>query len=205
MKFDFTLTAQQRSLVERHLHLVRWTIQRYIDVDERVLGLGYDDLYQEGCLGLCSAAATYSKTHIQFSTYAITVIRNHLIDHCRTVALRRRKLPSISLAAADSDRGAFPDAPNGGCGDDIEHLISELDALELLSHYKALYRGVARLGIEAMEWKVKGLSGAEIAKLYNTKPNHVGAWISRAAQKLRAERDVRAYRDAYFEKEADYP
>lgn len=46
-------------------------------------------------------------------------------------------------------------------------------------------KGVARLGIEALELKVKGYSGADIAQLYQTKPNHIGAWISRAAEKLR--------------------
>ena len=30
-----------------------------------------------------------------------------------------------------------------------------------------------------------GYSGADIAKLYGTKATHVGAWISRAAAKLR--------------------
>ena len=36
-----------------------------------------------------------------------------------------------------------------------------------------------------MEWKVKGLSGADFARLYGAKPYQVGAWISRAAQKIR--------------------
>ena len=46
---------------------------------------------------------------------------------------------------------------------------------------------MARLGVEALELKVKGLNGTDIAKLYNVKPNQVGAWISRAAQKIRKE------------------
>lgn len=50
---------------------------------------------------------------------------------------------------------------------------------------KAEYSGVARLGIEALELKIKGLSGSDIAHLYGVAPNHVGAWISRAAEKLR--------------------
>ena len=39
--------------------------------------------------------------------------------------------------------------------------------------------------IEAMELKIKGYSGVDIARLYHTKPTHVGAWISRASEKLR--------------------
>ena len=36
-----------------------------------------------------------------------------------------------------------------------------------------------------MELKIKGYSGVDIARLYHTKPTHVGAWISRASEKLR--------------------
>ena len=35
---------------------------------------------------------------------------------------------------------------------------------------KQQYAGTIRLGIEAIEWKVKGFSGAEIAKMYGVKP-----------------------------------
>ena len=48
-----------------------------------------------------------------------------------------------------------------------------------------MYSGVARLGVEALELKIAGYSGTDIAKLYGVQPNHVGAWISRAAQKLK--------------------
>ena len=59
--------------------------------------------------------------------------------------------------------------------------------------------GTARLGIEATEWKVKGLSGAEIAKMYGVKPNLVGAWISRAAGRLKQNRDFMQYFDRSVE------
>ena len=41
--------------------------------------------------------------------------------------------------------------------------------------------------MEALALKVKGYTGADIARMYHTKPNHVGAWISRAAEKLRGD------------------
>ena len=55
----------------------------------------------------------------------------------------------------------------------------------LLVHYKREYSGVAQLGIEALELKIRGYSGADIARLYHNEPNHVGAWISRAKAKLK--------------------
>ena len=49
MKCDRKLNEEQRTLVEQALPLVSWTIRRYISSNESVAGLGFDDLYQEGC------------------------------------------------------------------------------------------------------------------------------------------------------------
>ena len=56
--------------------------------------------------------------------------------------------------------------------------------MNLLISLKAQYTGTVFRGIEALEWKTKGYSGAEIAKMYGVKPNLVGAWISKAVKKL---------------------
>ena len=77
MKCDRKLDEEQRALVEQALPLVSWTIRRYISSNESVAGLGFDDLYQEGCAALCRAAAAYLPDRGVFSTFAVTVIRNH--------------------------------------------------------------------------------------------------------------------------------
>ena len=79
--------------------------------------------------------------------------------------------------------------------DTLDRLLEEQDICMLLQNCKRQYAGTARLGIEAIEWKVKGLSGAEIAKMYGVKPNLVGAWISRAAGRLKQNRDFMQYFD----------
>jgi len=56
---------------------------------------------------------------------------------------------------------------------------------QVLEYGKRTYSGVAKLGVEALELKIAGYSGTDTAKLYGVQPNHVGAWISRAAQKLK--------------------
>ena len=69
--------------------------------------------------------------------------------------------------------------------DGIDELLGQMDTADLLADCKRRYSGVARLGVEALELKVKGLSGADIARLYDAKPNQVGAWVSRAKAKMR--------------------
>ena len=179
MKFTQPLTMKQQRLVEENLRLVHWTIRQYIDTNESVCGLGYDDLYQEGSLALCHAAATFEERGTQFKSYAIPVIRNHLLDHCRRIAAQRRNMPLLSLDAPPCE-----DRPPTAY-DDTEERLSDIYASQLLEYGKRTYSGVAKLGVEALELKTKGYSGADIAKLYGTKPTHVGAWISRAAAKLR--------------------
>lgn len=196
MKYDFTLTSEQQTLVEQNLSLVDKTIARYIHVNENICGLGFEDLCQEGRVALCQAAATYDGVSAQFNTYATTLIRNHLLDCCKAVSARLRNLPVIPLDAGPPEEDRPPGYPEPSVGDGVDTLIDQLDTDALLSDCKRRYSGVARLGVEALELKIKGYSGADIARLYHTKPNCVGAWISRAAQKIRKDMRIAVEKSA---------
>ncbi len=191
MKCDFILTSEQKALAEDHLSVIDKTINLFISADEDICGLGWNDLYQEGAVALCKAAATYDGASAQFDTYATTVIRNHLYNCCKAANTRQRKLPSVSLDLDFSDEDSPPPYREPSTPDGVDELIGQMDAANLLSDCKRRYSGVARLGVEALELKVKGLSGADIARMYHTTPNNVGAWISRAVQKIR--KDFIAY------------
>jgi len=178
MKKERSLTLEQQALVESHLSCVHWTLRHFIRSDERVCGLGYDDLYQEGCVALCHAAVSYnSEKAAQFHSYATHVIRNHLLDHCRRIQTQQKNAPTISL----EDQEVKPPISVDLDYDNTDRLF----ARHLLNYGKCTYSGVARLGVEALELKAAGYSGPDIAKLYGVQPNHVGAWISRAIQKLK--------------------
>ena len=183
MKENIILTAEQQTLVEEHMQIVHWVIHRHIDVNESVCGMGYDDLYQEGCVALCHAAMSYdAQAGARFDTYAGTVVRNHLLDHCRSLQAKCRKAPVVSIDECGED-GAPKDCLIS-C-DDADRQMDRIFLEQLLEHGRRSYTGTALLGIEAMELKVKGYTGTDIARLYGVKPTLVGAWISRAAEKLR--------------------
>lgn len=99
--------------------------------------------------------------------------------------------------------GCFCRDGSAGAGQPFhtEDLISDVSSDALLSHFRNRYHGTARLGIEAMELRVRGYSCADIAKLYQKKPNYIGACISRAAEKLRRERIVREFYTACTEQD----
>ena len=190
MKFDKPLTDAQRILVEDSLNIAQWTVQNYIKTNDTISGLGYEDLQQEAYLALCSAAATYQEGGAQFKTYAVTVIRNHLIDYCRRICRNNRALPTFSLDAPHGDAGDDP-TPTEPVDTDAcfeECCLSNLWIREFLAQRKSSYTGCAKLGIEALELKVlDGYGVTDIASLYHARPNLVGAWISKATRKLREE------------------
>ena len=96
---SIVLTAEQQFLVENSLEFVHWTIAHLISrMDDR---MEYDDLFQEGCVALCHAAASYHGG-TSFKTYAITVIRNHLFDCCRKQASWRKYISEQSLDDPDA-------------------------------------------------------------------------------------------------------
>lgn len=97
---SIVLTAEQQFLVENSLEFVHWTIAHLISrMDDR---MEYDDLFQEGCVALCHAAASYHGG-TSFKTYAITVIRNHLIDCCRKQTSWRKYISEQSLDDPDAN------------------------------------------------------------------------------------------------------
>lgn len=191
MKFDTPLTDAQRALVEDYLPLAQWTVHNYIKPNDAISGLSCDDLLQEAYLALCGAATTYQGGQVQFKTYAVTVIRNHLIDYCRRIYHNNRTLPVLSLDASppDSSDGCPMSAEAIDVDADFENrCLSRIWIKELFRQRKADYTGCTKLGIEALELKVlDGYGVTDIAKLYHTKPNLVGAWISKATRKLREE------------------
>lgn len=185
MKYDFVLTSEQQNLVEQNIGLVERIVSRYIRANEGVCGLSRDDLRQEGALALCHAAAAYDGVSAQFSTYATTLIRNHLLDCCKSANTQQKHLCSLPVGPGFAGDGHPPSIPEPTAADEVERLIDQLDIAALLAHYKSAYSGVALLGLEALELKIRGFSGADIARLYHTEPNHVGAWISRTKAKLK--------------------
>lgn len=188
MHKDIVLNEAQRALVEHHLSVVDFVLMDHITVNGQITGLGRDDLYQEGCVWLCRAAATYDGCSASFGTYARKVVRNGLLSYCRKISRQPVALPLASDLPSDDD--------TTGCGhepyveDTADGVIDATDAMTLLRRMRGEYSGTARLGIEALELKVRGLDGPQIAAMYGVQTNHVSAWIAKAAQKLRSNPQV---------------
>lgn len=189
---NICMDKKQQRLVEDNLHVVKLAIHKNIIVNDSLYGFEYDDLYQEGCIWLCKAAVSFDETrNVKFSTYAERIVINGLRTYCRLMC--RKQKHHIQLPAQKKQDEEVFSLDQIPAEDTLEQLFEEQDIYILLQSMKQQYSGTIRLGIEAIEWKVKGFSGAEIAKMYGVKPNLVGAWISRASSRLKKNSDFMKY------------
>ena len=189
MDKTFILNDSQRQLAEQNMKVVSRVICRYISVNDTLFGFEYDDLYQEGCIWLCKAAVTFRPdAGAVFAAYAEKVVANGLRTYCRLMGNSQKRLKTVSLDSLDPASDYLQFSAGLFIYDVFEERIAEEDVLRMLHHLKQEYTGTVRRGIEAIELEVKGYSGTEIAEIYGVRANQIGAWISRAKQKLRENR-----------------
>lgn len=180
------MDIDQRKLVEENVNLVKQVIARSISPNECIAGLGYEDLYQEGCVALCKASGSYSKKEIPFAAYARSVIKNALIDYCRGIENRHAREGPVDLEQIDEC--LLSDCANISAPEKLDFTLQ--DAIKLLNDVGTNYTGSMKKGVDALKLRLYGMSGKEIASLYGTRPQLVGAWISKAAKKLRGNSEV---------------
>jgi len=100
-----SLNDKQRKLVQKYLNLVHFCIQRFINPYNGARKIDYDELLSEGYLALCVAAQSFKKGKSSFSTYAVRVIKNHLINY---ITFRTEKLPNTPV----DEENKSPDVPD---------------------------------------------------------------------------------------------
>lgn len=182
VKRENPLTPEQQTVVQLNLYLVDAVIWTRIQTDERVVGLSYEDIRQEGNLLLCKAAQTYNPERAKLSTYASKVIYNGLVSHCKRINNQQSHISPISLTESSDRMDLKKD-------EQLQNRIVQLELDSLLTAYAREYTGVTRLGVEALILKTYGMGVTEIARLYRVPPSHIGAWIFRAKNKLKSNED----------------
>lgn len=177
------MTEQECALVEAHMALVETVIQRHITVRPDVPGLEHDDLFQVGSLALCRAAQQYDG-RCQFSTFAYTVIKNALLDHCRSIMGKASRTVALSRPDEEDNNSLLNRMADR---QSVTETAEAHELLRILAKAGKQYRGVARKGVQALEMQVYGYTTREIAAMYGVRSNVVAAWVSRARKMLKKE------------------
>ena len=177
MKCVKRLTTAQQRLVEENLAIVERVLRFDIYANPCVAGLGYEDLYQEGCVWLCNAALTFDPARGSFASYARRVVQNGLVGYCRNVLSKHQR--TVSLGDLEPAVLATLETQNAvSCHAKCETPL-------LLAAAESQCGGVTRKGVHALALQVSGMPLTAVATRMSAPPNHVSAWISRAVHKLR--------------------
>lgn len=174
------LTDEQRIVVERNLGLVGKVIKDKVHGPE-LGGLGYDDLFQIGSIGLCKAAAT-DKGGRCFSTYAYRLIWHEICD-----ALIRATRQSAKLVPMEE---TFPETESGY----VDPTVAS-DFRDAIAASEAGTCQTVRKGIRCLYLMDAGYSCREIGEELGVPANVVTAWISKARKHLKADPNVQALRN----------
>lgn len=175
---DERLNDKQRKMVEDNLDMIDMVIWKCIRINSHVCGMEYDDIYQVGAIGLCKAAVNYRRMEkAAFSTYAFRVIRNTILDYLRSLNTKQEAFRQF-LSEAD-------DYMEQQMKEELDSELYEKDILQALEETKGRCSSTARKGIEAIELKLQGYSGKDIAEKYCVNTNYITACISRAQKYLK--------------------
>ena len=174
------LSDYQKTLVTEHLNVIDKVLNKEMMFSDKDPDFDYEDLYQIGAIGLCKAARSYhSDSESSFSTFSYEVVKNELIDYYRKNKLDKKiNIQYLNDSKLEIKRDT---------GHVIEKEVLDKYYLQALSATKGEYKGITRLGIEALELRLQGYSAGDIAKARNVKPSYITSCISRARKKLKVD------------------
>lgn len=176
---DDRLNEEQKRMVEENLKIIDCVIWKCIFFNNRVCGMEYDDIYQVGAVGMCKAALHYRPcSNAVFSTYAFRVIRNTIFDYLRSLNAKQEAFQKF-ISETDDYIDQLQDE------EALTNELYEKEVMQALRETKGRYSGTARKGIEAIEMKMQGYSGKDIAAMYSVKTNYITACIFRAQKYLK--------------------
>jgi len=165
-------------LIEENMGLVGQVIKDKVH-DIRDIGVfTYDDIFQIGCIGLCTAADTFDPEKGRFSTYAYRLIRNEIFDALEYATLRRNREVLV-------DPEELPASA-------MQSFAGEtLDIERILDKAQAQAGGVTAKGIAAIRLLAEGYTHREIGEqMGGVSANNVSAWVAKARKYLRQRPDM---------------
>ena len=117
--------AAKREMIERNLRLVHSLAQRY-----RASGASYDDLVQEGTIGLVRAVERFDhRRGLKFSTYAVWWIRRSLAD--AVIDARTIRIPSNASDRLSAVHRAEHELERSAAGSPSTEAIAERTGLSV--------------------------------------------------------------------------
>lgn len=172
-------------LYEKYKNLVNIKAKKYINYGKKI-GLDYNDLFQEGMIGLSEAIKSYKdKSDTKFSTFATLCIDRQIFSVLE--AARRKKHlylnESCSLDSTIFDDGKTLLDVLFDNNSDPSLKIEELEMSKLL--HEDLEKELTPFEKEVFNLKLAGFEYKEICKLLNKSYKSVDSALQRIKNKVR--------------------
>lgn len=148
-------------------------------------GLDYNDLYQEGLIGLDSAIKTYKdQKNIKFSTFAFVCIKRKIMSAIRKANRKKHSIlnESYSIDYKLDDNNSFDNLISNN-ERSIEDLLVGKEQAVFFN--KKIEECLTKFEKQVYELKVYGFSGEEISKTLNKTMKSIESVLFRIRVKLR--------------------
>lgn len=178
------LSEFERNLIEDNIHAVEIAVKMLMS-KFGIPKSEYEEYCQIGYLVLCSKVGKYDGS-TKFSTFANKVLTNAFIDKHRFDKSRNREMVSLDeICCEDADGNGASLADFLASETDVENEVLSKITNDMIREYiqsakKNCSAQTTVKGFEALELKLDGYSGEEIAKLFNVPSNSLRSWMSRA-------------------------
>ncbi len=149
-------------------------------------GIDYNDLYQEGLIGLNSAIEGYrDQKDIKFSTFAFICIKRRIFSAIRIASRKKHSILNDSYSIEDninSDNMTYYDV----ISDDEDNIEDKIINKEMKEEFnKRLNTDLTSFEREVYNLRINGFSYEEIAKALDKTIKSIECTISRIKIKLR--------------------
>lgn len=162
--------TREEELIRANVQLVRSCIRPYF-----LQGGDFDDLYQEGMLGLLSAVRSYDPSrNDSFQAYASLCIKRRVIDAVRRDAVRRAH---VGLEVGEIEESYI----TGPTADPEASILASETAKEIKSTLSGM---LSSFEVSVLDRYLEGYTASEIAKDLGRERKSVDNAIRRVRQKL---------------------
>ncbi|MBR4875800.1 MAG: sigma-70 family RNA polymerase sigma factor [Clostridia bacterium] len=166
-------TVQEEELIKANVQLVRSCIRPYF-----LQGGDFDDLYQEGMLGLLSAVRSYDPSrNDSFQAYAALCIKRRVIDAVRRDRTRQAHV-ELEEAPVESRLGLYS---TGHTADPEASILASETAKEIK---RTLSGMLSPFEVSVLDRYLEGYTASEIADQLRRNRKSVDNAIRRVRQKL---------------------
>ena len=182
------MKENEKRLIEENIEKIDYIIKKFI-CSFNIPSNEMEEYKQIAYLALCSKTYKYDGS-TKFTTFANMVIKNAFIDMYRKEKLRKIDFVSLEECFAEDEAGNgaglidFLSTENNTENEVLTKIRNELVFKHIKIAKENCTANTTVQGFSALELKIKGYSGEEIARMFNVPSNSLRTWMSKARKIL---------------------